>query len=247
MRALYLSGGETVSVDGVESAAMAWRMKRPLWVHAESNELSFLSEICGFHQLAIEDCERETPIPKVEDYGSYLFVELHMPLCIGDRLEVYELSIFIGKDFLVTYAREEIPGFRALFSNKENIAKRLSSPARLLRGILNQTIFQSLWELLGDLDDRMDAIEDQIAGWNLNQAVLRRITATNGVLGRIRKGLMFHQRVFEELVDEARDFVSHEDMPYILDLVDRHYRILSETDYLQQRSETLYQLFVDSK
>jgi len=36
-------------------------------------------------------------------------------------------------------------------------------------------------------------------------------------------------------------------MPYLLDLVDRNYRILSEADYIQQRAETLYQTFVDSR
>ncbi len=247
MRVFYQSDEGLARVDDPLSAAELWKNQRPLWIHTEPGDLSFLAETCGFHSIAIEECERETPVPKVEDFGSYIFAELHMPICIGDRIEVYELDIFLGKDFLVTYAREEIPSFSSLFANRENIAKRLPSPPRLLRGILNQTVFQNLWDLLEDMDDRMDAIEEQLSGWNLSQSVLRRITATVGVLSRIRKTLIFHQRVLEELVDEARELVSHDDMPYILDLVDRHYRILNETDYLQQRGETLYQLFVDSK
>jgi len=247
IRAFYLENDAIVLADGAVAAARAWKEKRPLWLNAEGPEISFLAKICDFHTLAIEECERETPVPKVEDFGMYLFAELHLPFCLGDRLEIYELDIFLGKDFLVTYAREEIPGFSSLFANRENIARRLPSPPRLLRGILNQTVFQNLWDLLEDMDDRMDAIEEQLSGWNLSQPILRRITATVGVLGRIRKTLIFHQRVLEELVDEAHDLVPGEDMPYLLDLVDRHGRILSETDYLQQRGETLYQLFVDSK
>jgi magnesium transporter len=116
-----------------------------------------------------------------------------------------------------------------------------------LRAILNQTVFQNLWELLEDLDDRMDAIEEQLSGWNLSQSMFGRITATNGVLGRIKKTLIFHQRLLEELADEARELFSAENMPYLLDIVDRNYRILSEADYIQQRAETLYQTFVDSR
>lgn len=247
IRAFYFEGESLASVDDPAAAALAWREKRPLWVHAEPEELYFLSDVCGFHPLAIEECERETPVPKVEDFGAYLFAELHLPICIGDRLEVYELDIFIGRDFLVTYARQEIPGFSPLLGNRKNIAKRLPSPPRLLRAILNQTVFQNLWELLEDLDDRMDAIEEQLSGWNLSQSVFRRITATNGVLGRIKKTLIFHQRLLEELADEARELFSAENMPYLLDIVDRNYRILSEADYIQQRAETLYQTFVDSR
>ncbi|MEO0179679.1 MAG: magnesium transporter CorA family protein [candidate division WOR-3 bacterium] len=247
MRFFYLSDGGLASSDSLEVASELWGTTRPIWLHADPVDLSFLAETCGFHSIAIEECERETPVPKVEDFGSYLFAELHMPMCIGDRIEVYEMDVFLGKDFLVTYIRQKIPGFSNLLMNRDNISKRISSPARLLRWILDQTFFQNLWELMEDMDDRMDAIEDQLAAWNLNQSVLMRITATNAVIGRIRKSMMFHQRIFEELTDEARDFVSREDMPYILDLADRHHRILSETDYLQQRGETLYQLFVDSK
>lgn len=247
IRTFYLENDNLVFADDISAAARAWNEKRPLWLDADGPHLSFLSEVCGFHPLAIEECERETPVPKVENFGTYLFAELHLLLCVGDRLEIYELDIFLGKDFLVTYARREIPGFLLLFANQENITKRLSSPSRLLRGILNQAVFQNLWDLLEDMDDRMDAIEEQLSGWNLSQSVLRRITATSGVLGRIKKTLIFHQRVLEELVDEAHDLVPGEDMPYLFDLVDKHYRILSETDYLQQRGETLYQLFVDSK
>ncbi|MEO0248360.1 MAG: magnesium transporter CorA family protein [candidate division WOR-3 bacterium] len=247
MWVFYQSNDGLARADDLTTAAELWKSQRPLWLHAESGDLSFLEETCGFHSIAIEDCQQETPVPKVEDFGSYLFAELHMPICIGDRVEIYEMDIFLGKDFLVTYLRQGIPGFTLLLSSRDNISKRLVSPARLLRWILDQTFFQNLWELLEDMDDRMDAIEDQLAGWNLGQSLMRRITATNAVVGRIRKSIMFHQRILEELMDETRDFVSLEDMPYILDLVDRHHRILSETDYLQQRGETLYQLFVDSK
>ncbi len=247
MWVFYQSDEGLARVDDPASAAELWKNRRPLWLHAEPDDLSFLADTCGFHSIAIEECERETPVPKVEDFGSYLFAELHMPVCLGDRIDVYEMDVFLGKDFLVTYLRQYIPGFTILLSNRDNISKRLPSPPRLLRWLLDQTFFQNLWELLEDMDDRMDAIEDQLAGWNLGHSVLRRITATNAVVGRIRKSMMFHQRILEELTEEARGFVPHEDMPYILDLVDRHHRLLSETDYLQQRGETLYQLFVDSK
>jgi len=247
IRAFYSENDSLAIADNAGAAARAWKERRPLWIHAESDDLPFLSDVCCFHPLAIEECERETPVPKVEDFGTYLFAELHLPFCLGDRLEIYEMDIFLGKDYLVTYTRREIPGLSPLLLNRENIAKRLPSPPRLLRAILNQTVFQNLWDLLEDLDDRMDAIEEQLSGWNLNQPVLRRITATNALLGRIRKTLISHQRLLEELVDGARDLFSAEEMPYLLDLFDRHYRIFSETDYLQQRAETLYQLFVDSK
>lgn len=247
MWVFYQSDEGLARADDPVSAANLWKNRKPLWLHAEPADLPFLAETCGFHSIAIEECERETPVPKVEDFGSYLFVELHMPICLGDRIDVYEMDVFLGKDSLVTYLRQDIPGFTVLLSNRDNISKRLSSPPRLLRWVLDQTFFQNLWELLEDMDDRMDAIEDQLAAWNLSQSVLRRITATNALVGRIRKSMMFHQRILEELTEEARDFVPHEDMPYILDLVDRHHRLFSETDYLQQRGETLYQLFVDSK
>ena len=52
-----------------------------LWVDIQKEPREavepLLREVFGFHPLAIEDALDETHVPKVDDWGSYLYVVLH--------------------------------------------------------------------------------------------------------------------------------------------------------------------------
>ena len=88
-----------------------------LWVDLESptpEETKFvLEELFHFHPLSIEDCVKDSPSPKVEEFqpkdedkfAAYLFMVIHA-VDYNRKDGVFgtnELNMFLGKNFLVTY------------------------------------------------------------------------------------------------------------------------------------------------
>ena len=88
-----------------------------LWIDLESpteQETKFvLEELFHFHPLSIEDCVKESPSPKVEEFqpkeddrfAPYLFMVIHA-VDYNRKDGVFgtsELNFFLGKNFLVTY------------------------------------------------------------------------------------------------------------------------------------------------
>src|SRR6185436_3015986 len=69
-----------------------------------SKDFEELAEEFGFHHLSIEDCQNEHQRPKVEEFAGYYFIVLYESELVdaGDRLELRELNIFLGKNYLVT-------------------------------------------------------------------------------------------------------------------------------------------------
>jgi magnesium transporter len=69
-----------------------------------SRDFEELAEEFGFHHLSIEDCQNQHQRPKVEEYPGYYFIVLYEAELAGpnDRLELRELNIFLGKNYLVT-------------------------------------------------------------------------------------------------------------------------------------------------
>jgi Mg2+ and Co2+ transporter CorA len=62
-----------------------------------------LSEVFGFHPLAIRDCIERNAVPKVRAYRDHIFVILHAPdLGTGGHVHYVELDQFIGPRYLVT-------------------------------------------------------------------------------------------------------------------------------------------------
>ncbi|HEX6182738.1 MAG TPA: CorA family divalent cation transporter, partial [Pyrinomonadaceae bacterium] len=69
-----------------------------------SKDFDELAEEFGFHPLSIEDCRNAHQRPKVEEYPGYYFMVLYEAELVGpdDDLELRELNIFLGKNYLVT-------------------------------------------------------------------------------------------------------------------------------------------------
>ena len=62
-----------------------------------------LSEVFGFHPLAIGACMERNAVPKVRAYLDHVFVVLHAPeLGEGGHVHYVELDQFIGPRYLVT-------------------------------------------------------------------------------------------------------------------------------------------------
>ena len=62
-----------------------------------------LSEVFGFHPLAIRACIERNAVPKVRAYRDHVFVVLHAPeLGTGGHVHYVELDQFIGPRYVVT-------------------------------------------------------------------------------------------------------------------------------------------------
>jgi Mg2+ and Co2+ transporter CorA len=62
-----------------------------------------LSEVFGFHPLAVQACIERNAVPKVHAYRDHIFVVLHAPeLGKGGHVHYLELDQFIGPRYLVT-------------------------------------------------------------------------------------------------------------------------------------------------
>jgi Mg2+ and Co2+ transporter CorA len=84
-------------------------LERPdalIWVDlpvCNAEQAGVLSDVFGFHDLAIRDCAERNHIAKMHVYEDHAFVVLHAPeLGTGGHVHYIELDQFIGRNYLVT-------------------------------------------------------------------------------------------------------------------------------------------------
>src|SRR5689334_8811517 len=68
----------------------------------EPAELAMLQEEFSLHELAIEDAQKGHQRPKIEEYGSALFIVLHLIEPAGAELQTGEAAIFVGPQYIVS-------------------------------------------------------------------------------------------------------------------------------------------------
>lgn len=102
------SGELTDQLDKEQVKDFLARKDGLLWIDIEGvtdEDAKLLSDVCGFHPLAVEDCvSRNIHPPKIDDFEDYLFVIVHgINYSIeSDVVETTELAIFVGKNYVVT-------------------------------------------------------------------------------------------------------------------------------------------------
>jgi Mg2+ and Co2+ transporter CorA len=68
-----------------------------------AGEAAVLSDLFGFHDLAVRDCVERNHISKMHAYDDHVFVVLHAPeLGSGGHVHYIELDQFVGPSYLVT-------------------------------------------------------------------------------------------------------------------------------------------------
>jgi magnesium transporter len=174
-------------------------------------ELEVLMEPLGLHPLSIEDCVDENQIPKFDEYPRNTFILFNAFHYTGDKLNVYEVDLFIGEHFLVTVSGRDVNGQRVL-NGMERLVERdfenvRQGPDFLLHIILDYVVdqkFIAIEALEAELDRAEETILSDLARFDPSELLhLRR-----DLLG-LRKSL-FHER--EILVKICR-----KDCPFISD------------------------------
>jgi magnesium transporter len=199
-----------------------------------SEDFDELAKEFGFHALSIEDCRNEHQRPKVEEYQGYYFIVLYeAQLVLGRRLELRELNIFLGKNFLVTVHSqpiEAIEGAERLWREWTDLAERGTG---LLAYLLIDSIVDDYMPLLDTLSDRMDELEDQIF-------VDFKVEALEEIF-RIKKELLFLRRsvtplrdVFNTLLRREQQIFSRETHVYFQDVFDHLIRVADTIDTLRE-------------
>jgi magnesium transporter len=89
-----------------ELPALLERGQGLVWVDiptCDEEAIRVLSEVFGFHPLAIRDCVERNHVAKVHAYPDHVFVVLHAPeRGQGGHVHYLELDQFIGPGYLVT-------------------------------------------------------------------------------------------------------------------------------------------------
>ena len=111
IRTHYFQSDGTMQSD-IKPEAFAAVLAEPgglLWVDfvGEAPEACepILLNTFGFHPLAVDDALRESHIPKVDDWETYLYIVLHdigFEKATSD-VETFELDVFLGRNFIVTH------------------------------------------------------------------------------------------------------------------------------------------------
>jgi magnesium transporter len=128
----------------------------------EPHELTSLQAEFGLHELAVEDAQKGHQRPKIDEYGSSLFVVLHLVEPAGDDLLTGEVAIFVGPQYVISVRRDAQLGFTEVRRRCEQEPELLQhGPAYVLYALMD-TVVDRYFPVLDALTEEIEGIEERI-------------------------------------------------------------------------------------
>jgi magnesium transporter len=231
---------ESLTFQRTHAVGDATRMREVasnvLWVDVKdptSQDFADLAREFCLHPLAIEDCQHRHQRPKVDEYLGYYFIVLYeAELSADNRLELRELEIFLGKNYLITVHSEPIRSIAVadrLWREWTDLADR---GAGLLAYLLIDAIVDDYLPLLDTFSDRLDDLEDQIFE-DLKPEALQEIFVIKKQLLFLRRAVTPLRDVFNTLLRREQPIFSRETAIYFQDVYDHLIRVADTIDVLR--------------
>jgi len=220
------------------------------WINIESPtalEWNWMREHFEFHALDIEDVLSRNQRPKIDEYPDYLFIVLHLPVfdrSVG-RLNVGELDMFVGPDFVVTIPNQPLQPVEYLFercrANEETREKVFSRGSGYLLYRIVDDSFDYCFPMLRKIGNKLDAIEDDIFEEERSEEVVRDISRVKQEIINFRKVIRPQRPVLRDLENVKQRFLAPDlDLEiYFDDIVDAHERIWDMLENYKEVVEAL--------
>ena len=240
IRTIFFQPGKPLQTDlELEPIKKAFRSRRGvLWVDfiGEPPEVCQpILESFGFHPLAIDDALQETHSPKIDDWGSYVYLVLnYMHLNGADKgqwaTEVDELDIFLGPNYVVTHHDLPVPAIDAVFASVQRDQRPLHEGADHLLYKIIDFVVTDYMPIVERIDEEIDEIEDQVFD-RPTPRTLERLFALKRVLLSMRRILLPQREVLNKLARDDYAVIDRKDRIFFRDIYDHLVRLhdLNET------------------
>ena len=161
----YQRGQKLADIPLTEVRAHLERRDCFVWValkDPEPDELATLQQEFNLHELAIEDAQKGHQRPKIDEYGSSLFVVMHLIEPVGPDLLTGEVAIFVGPQYIVSVRRDAQLGFTEVRRRCELEPELLQhGPAYVLYALMDN-IVDRYFPVLDKLTAEIEEVEERI-------------------------------------------------------------------------------------
>ncbi len=242
---------EGVKVADIPVEAISDYVARPdyfVWValkDATVEELRQMQEEFNLHDLAVEDAVHGEQRPKIEQYGSCLFVFMHLiepngptaeELCVG------EVSVFAGPKFVLSVRNESRSDLLGVRKRAEAEPELLRHGSGFVLYALMDAVVDRYFPVIDALEEELEKIEDDIFGKGSARSNIER-------LYRLKRRVMVLRRAVAPLFEAASELQGPRVPPlvskvqeYFRDVVDHLARINGSIETIRETVNTAIQV-----
>jgi magnesium transporter len=255
IRSLYIDNQGQRKI-GLTTAELEQGLQNPqclMWVSLENpteqEATAVLQDLFHFHPLAIEDCLNSGyQTPKVDDYGSYIFIIAHAVRSQQTyvELETMELNIFMGENYLVSlFLDEKMPPVEHIWQRIERDERLTQHGSDFLCYALLDKLVDDYLPILDTLDDEIEWLEDSVLE-RPQPEILQRILDIKHALMYLRRIMSPQRELMNRLSRDQFPMIDQHSRLYYRDIYDHLVRFHDLVESLRDIVSGTMEIYLNS-
>ncbi len=162
---VYQDGRKLAEIPVEDISAHVSRPDCFVWVglkDADPAELEQMREEFDLHELAVEDARHGHQRPKFEEYGDSLFAVLHTVELVEGELQVGEVDIFAGRNYVLSVRSRVSKGFQDVRARCEREPELLSHGSGYVLYAIMDAVVDRYFPVFDALETELENIESRI-------------------------------------------------------------------------------------
>lgn len=218
------------------------------WVNVDGlgdiNTLKIIGEIFGVHRLALEDVAHVRQRPKVDEYEHHLYIVARMIDRVDGRLATDQLSMFLGKDYVLTFQQRPGDCLDAIrLYAKEKRGRLRDAGADYLAYAILDAVVDEYFPLLEALGDRLENLEDNVL-IRPETTLARQVHETKRELLILRRAVWPLREAISSLQRGTSPLISNETRIYFRDCYDHTIQVLDLIEIYRELCSGLIEMYM---
>jgi magnesium transporter len=216
-----------------------------VWValkDAEPAELDIMQDEFHLHELAVEDARHGHQRPKIEEYGDSLFAVVHTVDLVDGELNVGEVDIFAGKNYVLSTRNRSLQGFLGVRARCEHEPEQLRKGSAFVLYALIDAVVDRYFPVIEALEDELETIEDHIFTKGAQRSNIERLYQLKRKMVVLKHATGPLMEAIGKLYGGRVPGLCSDTQEYFRDIYDHLYRINGSIDSIRDTIGTAIQV-----
>lgn len=229
----------TKKIEKIQGQKFVWiDMQNP-----DRRDVEELSKNYNFNPLNIEDCMTKSELPKLDSYDDHVFLILHFPPLASKPVmpKFSQLSVFMGKDFLVTIHQGDLKPLTELVTickeglDPQKKARLMDRSTGVLLHEITDVLVDDLLHIVRRIIANLDEIEDNV--FDEKKSAAKAISLLRREITLLRRIVNPLRRIVLETSKNVHRFSTSDDLTlYFDDVIDHIDKVIES---LEESRETM--------
>lgn len=228
------------------------KTKTNTWINVDGIHDPVIIEKIGkyfeIHPLLLEDIMNSEQRPKMEDYGEYIFVVLKMLYIDGDgeEIEVEQVSIIIGKNYVISFQEKEGDVFdkvRERIRNGKGKIRKMGTD--YLAYAIMDSIVDNYFIILENFGETIEELEEEVITVPTPETS-KKIHLTKREMIALRKAVWPLREVIRNLETTENAIIRNTTKIYLRDVYDHTVQIIDNVETFRDVISGMLDIYLSS-